>query len=74
MMGGVGGFFMILFMLMLLVLAVLGIMALVRYLQLNRKPSLQIEDNALSILNERYAQGEINDEEYAAKKAALTKR
>lgn len=36
-------------------------------------PNPQNLNNALSILSERYARGEVNDEEYARKKEALIK-
>lgn len=72
-MGGTWGFLMTLFMLMLIVLAVLGIVALVRYLQKDKSVAAPAENSALLILNERYARGELNDEEYAVKKATLMK-
>lgn len=68
-----------LFGILILVLIVFGIIALVRYLQggnvsnsgpYHVPPS---SNSALQILNERYARGEINDAEYAAKKAELRK-
>lgn len=72
--GGFGSFLMILFMLLLLALVVLGIIALIRYLQIGRKGTPTMDDSAMMILNERYARGEINEEEFNAKKAALGKR
>ncbi len=38
-----------------------------------KAPNTQNLNNALSILSERYARGEVNDEEYARKKEALLK-
>ncbi len=73
MLGGIEGFVMTLFMLMLVALVILGVLALVRYLKLSKQPAPGSGDNALVILNERYARGEINDEEYTAKKALLSK-
>lgn len=57
----------------LIVLAILAIVALIRYLQLSNKQNYQaVEYNsALNILNERYAKGEITEEEYRSKKAAI---
>lgn len=73
-MGGVGSFLMILFMLMIVSLVVLGIMALIRYLKTTGTQNPAPAENALLILNERYAKGEINDEEFSAKKALLSKQ
>lgn len=73
MMGGTWGFLMTLFMLLLIVLAILGIVALVRYLQKSKPVAVPAENPALMILNERYARGELNDEEYTTKKATLMK-
>lgn len=73
-MGGVGSFLMILFMLMIVALVVLGILALIRYLKATGTQSPAPTENALLILNERYAKGEINDEEFSAKKALLSKQ
>ncbi len=72
--GGVGSFLMILFMLLLLALVILGLIALIRYLQIGHKSAPTVDDSAMMILNERFARGEINDEEFNAKKAALSKR
>jgi putative membrane protein len=56
----------------LIVLTILGIVALIRYLQQPGKPNyLAVEDNALNILKERYAKGEINEEEYRSKKEEI---
>ncbi|KUO76869.1 MAG: hypothetical protein APF77_21545 [Clostridia bacterium BRH_c25] len=53
-------------------ITILGIVALVRYLQQTGKPNYQnVEKNALNILNERYAKGEISEEEYRSKKTEL---
>ena len=54
------------------VIVVLGIVALFRYLQNSSKSSSQTSaGNALGILNERYARGELSDEEYLKKKAEI---
>lgn len=74
MMYGPGGFFMGLFMILLLALMILGIMALLRYLQQSRMPMMHKDEPALHILDDRYARGEINEEEYATKRGILTKR
>ncbi len=63
-----------LFMLLLLALMVLGIMALLRYLHQSRNPAMHSDETALHVLSERFARGEINNEEYTTKKALLTKR
>ncbi|MHB8962049.1 MAG: SHOCT domain-containing protein [Saccharofermentanales bacterium] len=67
--------------LLFLGLVVLGMVLLVRYAKNNSHSadhpaggSISANtDNALKILNERYARGEINDDEYAAKKNELRK-
>ena len=74
MMGGIGGVLMLLFMLALATLVVLGILALLRHLKTTRPEEQCIGTNVVDVLNERYARGEIDDEEYAIKKAALTKK
>ncbi len=74
MMGGFGGLLMLLFMLALATLVVLGILALLRYLKTGRQEELYTGTTALEVLSDRYARGEINDEEYAIKKAALAKK
>jgi putative membrane protein len=56
------------------ILMVLGIIALIRYLQHSARPDRQVTSKtALNILNERYARGEMSEEEYKAKKAEITK-
>lgn len=68
MMGYGWGWFM---MIGVVVLTVLGIVALINYLQLSFKTSGHPNGNALNILNERYARGEITEEEYNQKKSLL---
>lgn len=53
----------------ILVLIVLGIIALIRYLRHPAQQSNRLTGDklALDILNERYAKGEISDEEYRKK-------
>lgn len=54
------------------VIVVLGIIALFRYLQNSSNSSSQtLGNSALDILNERYARGELSDEEYLKKKAEI---
>ena len=56
------------------VLVVLGIIALIRYLQQSARPDRPVTSKtALDILNERYAKGEIADEEYLKMKADVIK-
>lgn len=53
-------------------LTILGIVALLRYLQKSGKQNYRTAGNsALNILNERYAKGEISEEEYKNKKAEI---
>lgn len=63
-----------LFMLLLIALMILGIMALLRYLHNSKQPLMQSDETALHILSDRFARGEINNDEYTTKKAMLTKR
>jgi len=76
-MGFGGGFFMMIGGLLLLGLVIYGIVVLT-----GNKPtsqpvtggtSLQDISSAMNILNERFARGEINEEEYARKKSELRK-
>lgn len=53
-----------------LVLLVLTILALISYL---RRPGAKTGLSALNILNERYAKGEINDEDYQKMKTHFNK-
>jgi putative membrane protein len=63
------GFFI---MICFLSLLILGVVLLIRHLrstgQNNTQPTIS---NAMNILNERYAKGEISDEEYKIKKAEI---
>lgn len=55
-----------------LIIIVLAAVALVRYLQrTNQNDIHSSHGNASSILDERYAKGEITDEEYRKKKAEI---
>ncbi|SHI01847.1 putative membrane protein [Sporobacter termitidis DSM 10068] len=59
-----------------LILIVLGIIALVRYIRFTghgHKIEMPTVNPALQILQERYARGELSDEEYRVKKAELLK-
>lgn len=53
----------------------IGVVVYVIYNQLqnNSVKDIRIRDNPLEILNERFARGEINDEEYNNKKDLLSK-
>lgn len=54
------------------VLIVLAVVALTRYLQRpNHTGNHLVHNNAVDILNEKYARGEITDEEYRRKKAEI---
>lgn len=61
-------------MLAILALVVLGIIALVKYLQQSGTAARHDMGNkALDLLNERYARGEISEEEYKRKKESIKK-
>lgn len=72
-----GGLFMMIGGVILLGLLIYVIVSLTRNKQTNqpagRDTHHQDIGNALNILNERYARGEINEEEYARKKTELRK-
>ena len=58
--------------LIILVGVILIVIAVVLYL-VNQKPSSKKDDSAMSILDERYARGDISEEEYLRRKANLKK-
>jgi len=72
-----GGVFMIIGGLILLGLFIYAIVILTRGKQTNQLVTSSIvhqdTGNALNILNERYARGEVSEEEYARKKSELRK-
>ena len=72
-----GGAFMMIVGLILLGLFIYGIVVLTRGRHPNQSVTNSIvhqdNGNALNILNERYARGEVNEEEYARKKSELRK-
>jgi putative membrane protein len=73
MMGG-GGIIMAIFCILLIALVVFIIVRLARHRHFyfgHMQAGDAHENSALKILNERYAKGEISDEEYKAKKANL---
>ncbi|WP_147565075.1 SHOCT domain-containing protein [Clostridium tyrobutyricum] len=53
------------------ILSILGIIALFNYIRNSARNNNSSNNNALSILNERYARGEITEEEYNKKKPQL---
>jgi putative membrane protein len=66
--GWIGAIFMIVFW----ALVIVGIVFLVRFLvRQSRGPGRDQEDSALEILKRRYARGEIDKEEYEAKRKDL---
>jgi putative membrane protein len=70
--GGWGMGFGILFMLLFWGLIILGIVALIRWLMTQSSPNRDSRDKTpLEIVQERYARGEINKEEYEQKKRDL---
>lgn len=68
-----GGIIMGILCILLIIVAVFVIVRLVRHQHFysEHKTGAAPENSALKILNERYAKGEISDEEYKAKKANL---
>jgi putative membrane protein len=66
-----GGWFMAIFMVIFWGLIIWGIIALVRYFSGTRSYYAS-ENSAMEILKRRYAQGEINREEFEEKKKTLT--
>ena len=74
MMGGIAGIFMFLVMLFFLVAVVFGFIALMKNTRGHHMNDTTQEDNAMKILNERYAMGEVSDEEYNKRKTELKKR
>jgi Predicted membrane protein len=67
----IGLVFACIIMLLILAAIILGVVLLVRYLRKSQNNPQMPYNNALNILNERYAKGEISDEEYKKKKAEL---
>jgi putative membrane protein len=68
---GWGGGFGVLWMLLLLGLTVAAAVALTRTL-LPRSGAARDEDDALSVLRARFARGEIDEDEFRARRAILT--
>lgn len=69
--GMMGGWF---GMLIQLILIAIIVYAVVRLLGHNHAGNRRSYDNSLDILNERFARGEISEEEYERKKAMILKR
>jgi putative membrane protein len=69
--GYVGGWLMMIVMVAFWGLIIWGIIVLVRYLSRNGQNYSQ-DNSSLDILKRRYAQGEINKDEYEEKRKALT--
>jgi len=66
--------FMIFGLFLFFVPVIIGVFFIVRHnIKSNTKDDSQPNDNALSILHERYARGEIDEEEYNRKKIELRK-
>ncbi len=66
---GIWGFGMMLFMLLFWALVIIGIVLGIRWLVRQGRP--EMSDSALEILRQRYARGEINREEFEAKRKDL---
>ena len=58
-------------MLIPLIIIVIVIFAIYKLLQNNNTKNIEPKNNSLDILNERFARGEINEEEYNTKKNIL---
>jgi putative membrane protein len=65
MMGGVFG------MIIPIIIIAIVVFAIYKLFQNNNTKNIGTRDNSLDILNERFARGEINEEEYNSKKNAL---
>lgn len=61
---GFGGISMFLWMFLQWGFLLLGIYMIIRWLRSDRSSKLSTEDEAIRILRERYAKGELNDEEF----------
>ncbi len=70
-----GAILMCIFMLLVFALAVVGVYALIKHFRHRKHAGMELPkiDRSLEILNERYAAGEISDEEYTVKKENLKK-
>lgn len=70
----VGAIIMCIIMLLVLTFAVIGVYAVIKHL-MHRRHTVELPkaDRSMEILNERYASGEISDEEYTTKKEILKK-
>ena len=71
-MWGVWGTGMLLFMLLFWVLVITGLVLGIRWLATQGRPQRSESDTALEILRQRYARGEINKDEFEAKKRDLS--
>jgi putative membrane protein len=70
-MWGVWGIGMFLFMFLFWALVITGLILGIRWLITQGRPAGSASDTALEILRQRYAKGEINKEEFEAKKRDL---
>jgi len=61
---GFGGIPMFLWMFLQWGLLLLGIYMIIRWINSDKPPKLSQEDEAIRILRERYARGELDDEEF----------
>jgi len=61
---GFGGISMFFWMILQWGFLLLGIYMMIRWLKTDRAPRQTGEDDAIRILRERYAKGELNDEEF----------